>query len=147
MQPTTTEQSKARVFYTQGAAALAVPINRPMRVLENGNSKVIGGDYIEFTPMGFNSDFGMIVTSNPDAIAVLEKRPDVFDAAELNRRMMTPDARAKKLEADNTRLVQENNRLLALLKNQDQQRANARAADSEAKEDGNRLLNPTSKKG
>lgn len=145
MSTTTTEQTTPRTFYVQGAAGLAVSINKPQRILENGNSKVIGGEMIEFQPMGFNSDFGMLITSNPEVIAVLEQRKDVFGPEEFNRRMMTPEARAKQLETANSRLVSENNRLLAQLAEAKQARTAAASADS-AKAD-NPLLNPTSKKG
>lgn len=145
MSTATTELNTPRKFYVQGAAGLALSINKPQRVLENGNSKVIGGDMVEFHPMGFNSDFGELTTSNPEIIAVLEKRPDVFGPEELNRRMMTPEARAKQLEERNSRLVSENNRLLAQLAEAKQARAAAASADS-VKGD-NPLLNPTNKKG
>jgi len=147
---TTTQLNTPRKFYVQGAAGLAVSINKPTRVLENGNSKVIGGDMVEFHPMGFNSDFGELTTSNPEIIAVLEKRPDVFGPDELNRRMMTPEARAKQLETVNTRLVTEKNRLLeeiAELKKNRTAAASADAANPLLSTQGQANPNPTSKKG
>jgi hypothetical protein len=71
--------AEAKTFYSSSGNLICY-LEKPRRVIENGQSVVLDGPRIEFSPQGDN--FGRYVTSDPQEIAYLEKRSrevkDVF---------------------------------------------------------------------
>ena len=94
-----------------------VNINVGTRVSEGGQSRVIGQKVAEFSAMA--DGFGRLVTDDPEIIAKLDARSgpesDVFDGTEYQKRTTPVEVRNKILEEKISRLVTDNNRLMAKL--------------------------------
>lgn len=107
-----------RTFYSQ-AGNLIISINKGRRVTdENGVSKMVEQKVAEFTPQG--DGFGKLITNDAEIIEKLTTRcgilGDVFEAAEYARRTTPAEILLQGAQAENKRLLDDHNRLLALLK-------------------------------
>lgn len=109
------EQTVTRTYYS-AAAGLICWATPPQRVFEAGETKVLDGKQVSFTPQADN--FGRFVTTDPEIIKYLDWRAkevgDVFDGNEYTKRTTPPEVRAKQQE----RVIFEQNRLIADLQGQ-----------------------------
>jgi hypothetical protein len=114
-------ETKPRIYYSS-AANMIININKGRRVMEdNGVTKMVDQKLAEFTPQA--DGYGRLVTTDPEIIAKLDARmaagyTDVFEAAEYNRRTTPVEIRLKMMETEHQRVIADNNRLLAMLKEQ-----------------------------
>ena len=110
-------------FYSQHGG-LQIAINHGKYVMgEDGRQRLTGEKMAAFTPLP--GGFGFLTTDDPEIIANLSKRDDVFGFEEFKRRSMTPQQR--EAEALNTaqRVITDNNRLLAEIETMKAQLAQA----------------------
>jgi hypothetical protein len=113
MSPQTSTEPKT---YYSAAAGLIVNINVGRRIIEpGGTTAMVDQKIAEFQPIG--DGFGRLATSDPEVIAKLDARAlehgDVFDGTEYARRTTPAEVRLKLAEQENTRIMNDYNRLLA----------------------------------
>jgi len=119
----TTPPVESRTFYSKSGHLRCYP-KKPTRVIEDGQSKVIDGDPIEFIPNGVAHERGMwgqFTTGDPELIAFLEARSDVVGPGEFNRAITPDSVRVKNLEDDNSKLLREITEKNNLIKRLEQQ--------------------------
>lgn len=103
---------EAKVFYAKSANLICYP-ERPQRIFENGQSAVLEGSKIEFSPQA--DGFGRYVTDEAKEIAYLEKRArevgDILTPEMYSRETTPPEVRNAQLE----RHISTQNSLIAQL--------------------------------
>ena len=108
-----------RTFYSKAGHLTFYP-EPPRRVIEDGQSKVLDSDPIEFSPTGVDS-WGQFTTSDPAKIAACEARSDVV-GPDGYYNAITPDSvRAGLLKSvvdDLQRMIVAQNDLIAKLQAQ-----------------------------
>lgn len=107
----------AKTYYSK--VGLSMPVTKLQYLTVDGQTTKIEPRYIEFARIG-QDKFFMFTTAEPEVQAVLDKRmempdSDVFGPEEYNRLAVPAEMRAKQATEENQRLLQENNRLLAML--------------------------------
>lgn len=107
--------NERHAFYCK-AANLVVNINPGQIALENGIKTTVGEKTIEFGE--FREGWGVCYTKDPEVIANLKARGDVYEEPAYREMVLSPDARAKLTKDENTRILTENNRLAKLLEEQ-----------------------------
>lgn len=111
-------ENTTKIYYSS-SAALVINISVGRRVIDAGGvSKIVDQKVAEFTPLG--DGYGRLITDDPDVqkkldALCLQPGSGVFDAAEYNRRTTPAEVRVKMLERENQRIIEEHNRLLAML--------------------------------
>lgn len=117
-------EETVRTFYSK-CGNLICYLEKPKRVIENGQATVLEGPRIEFSPQA--DGYGRFVTSDSLNIAFLEKRAretgDIFDGATYDRLTTPPEVRNAQLE----RQITANNSLIEQLKSQLGERASSAA--------------------
>lgn len=109
-----TPAPETKTYYST-AAGLIVNINVGRRIIEEGGTtKMVDQKVAEFTPLG--DKYGRLVTSDPEVIRIMDARMaslgDVFDGNEYTRRTTPAEVRNKMLERQNAELAAENKRIL-----------------------------------
>lgn len=97
---------------------LSMPVTKLQYLTVDGQTTKIEPRYIEFARIG-QDKFFMFTTNEPEVQAVLDKRivevGDIFGPEEYNRQAVPAEMRAKQATEENSRLIAENNRLMAML--------------------------------
>lgn len=107
-----------QVFYSRTAGLAFQPPELKGKIIDTPSGKArVDEKIVQFTPMG-NTAWGMCSTSDPEIIAVLDKRRietgDVMNQAEYLEASMSPDQKIAALKRE----VTSANRLLDILKQQ-----------------------------
>lgn len=95
------------------------------RLIQNGMAVTIDSPEIAFSPMGssdYKDGWGQFTTDDPALIAACEKRRveqgDIFGPEEFNKKMKPVAEQLEDSEVKMKRLIEDNNRLTALLERQ-----------------------------
>jgi hypothetical protein len=109
-----------KTYYSE-SAGLNVPVGKLRRIMQDGQATLIEPQRIQFARIGADK-FGSFTTDDPEIIAALDERAervgDIFGPEEYQKRIVPAEMRAERLAEENQRLVEERNRLLAMLKQQ-----------------------------
>ena len=111
------QQPERRVFYSRNAG-LCISANKGKKVMIDGELKRDGEKMIEFIPQPDN--FGQFVTEDPELIEFLDRRAATVGDVILPEKygeLTTPlEIRNKELKDANARVIEDNNRLLKMLR-------------------------------
>lgn len=109
-------EAEYRTFYSC-AAGLIISVDKGQRVVIDGEYHRVDEKIVEFQPQA--NHYGMYRTNDPALIKYLETRAqrigDVLLPQDYNDRIMRPQDKIRLLQDENKRIIEEQNRLLAML--------------------------------